>query len=204
MRVTWTEPDLRPRGGYRIEVIGGNINMTAAMSPQEITLTPRSTPYEVTLVSLSRHYPINNIMESITLIGKALICCCCCCCCCFYYYYYYTDFLAPTSPSMSSLTATSVTISWTQPVGGLTVDIYIVTLTTTSTGMCLGVSHTREKNTTSTSIVIDGLEENSIYTVTISAMNNEFNFMKSTSGPTITTPEAGMFTCMRFYLEIFI
>ena len=97
---------------------------------------------------------------------------------------------------MSSLTATSVTISWTQPVGGLTVDIYRVTLTRTSTGMCPGDSHTREKNTTSTSIVIDGLEENSIYTVTVSAMNNVFNAVRSTSGLTISTLEAGMFTCM--------
>ena len=150
VRVTWTDPDIRPRGGYRIEVVSGNINMTADMSPQVITLTPRSTPYEVTLVSLSRHYPINNIMESIRLIGNALSCCCCCC-------YYYTDLLAPTSPSMSSLTVTSVTISWTQPVGGLTVDMYRVTLTTTSTGMCSGVSHTGEEITTSTSIVIDSI-----------------------------------------------
>ena len=85
MRVTWTDPDISPREGYRIEVVSGNINMTAGMSPQEITLTPRSTPYEVTLVSLSRHYPINNIMESITLIGEALsnqlICYYYCCCC---------------------------------------------------------------------------------------------------------------------------
>ena len=155
MRVTWTDPDIRPLGGYQIEVVSGNINMTADMSPQEITVTPRSTPYEVTLVSLSRHYPINNIMESITLIGEVLsnqptneviI----------------TDLLAPTSPSMSSLTATSVTISWTQPVGGLTVDIYRVILTRSSTGMCSGFRHTREETTTSTSIVIDGLEENSI------------------------------------------
>ena len=77
VRVTWTEPDISPIGGYRIEVVSGNINMTADMSPQEITLTPRSTPYEVTLVSLSRHYPIDNIMESITLNGEALSCCCC-------------------------------------------------------------------------------------------------------------------------------
>ena len=67
-----------------------------------------------------------------------------------------------------------------------------MTLTTTSTGMCSGVSHTREENITSTSIVIDGLEENSIYTVTISAMNNEFNVMRSTSGLTITTLAAGI------------
>ena len=73
-------------------------------------------------------------------------------------------------------------------------DIYRVTLTTTSAGMCSNVSHTREENTTSTSIVIDGLEENSIYTVTISAMNNEFNAVRNTSGPTITTLVAGMFT----------
>ena len=77
---------------------------------------------------------------------------------------------------------------------GLTVDIYRVTLNRTSTGMCSGVSHTREETTTSTSIVFDGLEENSIYTVTISAMNNQSNAINTTSGLTITTQEAGMFT----------
>ena len=92
---------------------------------------------------------------------------------------------------MSSLTATSVTISWTQPVGGLTVDIYRVTLTKSSTGMCPGFRHTREKTTTSNSIVIDGLEENSIYTVTVSAVNNESNAVNTTSGLTITTPAVG-------------
>ena len=84
-------------------------------------------------------------------------------------------------------------------MGSLTVDIYRVTLTRTSTGMCSGVSHTREGTTTSTSIVIDGIEENSIYTVTISAVNNEFNAINTTSGLTITTLAAGI-----FYLEIFI
>ena len=94
---------------------------------------------------------------------------------------------------MSSLTATSVTISWTQPVGSLTVDIYRVTLTTrTSSGMCIA---TREETTTSTSIVIDGLGGNSTYTVTISAVNNEFNIVRRTSGLTITTPAAGMLSC---------
>ena len=87
-------------------------------------------------------------------------------------------------------------------MGSLTVDIYRVTLNTTSTGMCSGVSHTREETTTSTSIVIDGLRVNSIYTVTISAINNEFSAINTTSGPTITTLEAGMFICIvvRVYL----
>ena len=82
---------------------------------------------------------------------------------------------------------------------GLTVDIYRVTLTRTSTGMCSGVSHTEEETTTSTSIVIDGLEENSIYTVTISAMNNEFNAVRSTSGPNYHYTRSRyvhMFTCI--------
>ena len=176
------------RDGYRI-VVTGNLNVTATSSPQEISLSSPGS-YNITLVSLSRHYPINNIMESITLIGEGLsnqiICYCCCCCC-------YTDLLAPTSLSMSSLTATSVTISWTQPVGGLTVDIYRVTLTTrTSSGMCIAVGHTREETTTSTSIVIDGLEGNSIYTVTVSAVNNESNLINTTSKLAITTPAAGM------------
>ena len=74
------------------------------------------------------------------------------------------------------------------------VDIYRVTLTTPSTGMCSGVSHTREENTTSTAIVIDGLEENSIYTVAVSAVNNESNAINTTSGLNITTLAAGMFT----------
>ena len=77
-------------------------------------------------------------------------------------------------------------------------DIYRVTLTTrTSSGMCTAVGHTREENTTSTSIVIDGLEENSIYTVTISAVNNQFNATNTTSRLTITTPAAGMLSCCR-------
>ena len=73
-------------------------------------------------------------------------------------------------------------------------DIYRVTLTTTSTGMCPGFNHTRKGNTTSTSIVIDGLEENSIYTVTLSAMNNESNAINITSELNITTLAAGMFS----------
>ena len=70
-------------------------------------------------------------------------------------------------------------------------DMYRVTLTRTSTGMCPGFNHAREENTTSTSIAIDGLEENSTYTVTISAMNNESNTINTI---TINTLAAGMFT----------
>ena len=75
-------------------------------------------------------------------------------------------------------------------------DIYRVTLTTTSTGMCSSDGHTREGTTTSTQIAINDLRANSIYTVTISAMNNLFNAVRDTSELTITTLEAGMFTCI--------
>ena len=61
--------------------------------------------------------------------------------------------------------------------------------------MCPGFRHIREETTTSTSIAINGLEENSIYTVTISAVNNEFNTINTTSELTITTPAAGMLSC---------
>ena len=70
-------------------------------------------------------------------------------------------------------------------------DIYKVTLTRSSTGMCPGFRHTREKTTTSTSIVIDGLEENSIYTVTVSAVNNQSNAVNTTSGLTIKAKALG-------------
>ena len=191
MTITWTDPDIRPRGGYRIEVTGStNSTLNSASSPELISLSSPGIQV-VTLVSLSRHYPISNLVENITFIREALsnqlICYCCCRSC-------YIVLLAPTSPSMSSLTATSVTISWTQPVGGPTVDIYRVNLTRSSTGMCPGVRHVREETTSSTSIVIYGLEENSIYTVTISAVNNEFNAV-NTSELTITTLAAGMLLC---------
>ena len=54
--------------------------------------------------------------------------------------------------------------------------------------------------------MIDGLRVNSIYTVTISATNNEFNVVRGTSGPTITTLEAGMFICIvvRVYLLYYL
>ena len=84
-------------------------------------------------------------------------------------------------------------------MGGLTVDIYRVTLTTrTSSGMCTAVDHTREETTTAISIVIDGLEGNSIYTVTVSAVNNESNLINTTSELTITTPAAGRLSCCTF------
>ena len=102
---------------------------------------------------------------------------------------------------MSLLTSTSVNISWTQPVGGLIVDIYRVTLT----GMCPGfISHTREGTTISTSIVIDGLKENSSYTVTISAVNNQSNAINITSGLTITTLEAGTYLHIAMSITKFI
>ena len=67
-------------------------------------------------------------------------------------------------------------------------DIYRVALT----GRCPGFNHTRAENTTSTSIVIDDLQENSSYTVTISVVNSEFNAINTTSELIIlTTLEEG-------------
>ena len=72
MRVTWTDPAARPRGGYRIEVTGDtSSNISNVSSPEEISLSSPGS-YVITLVSLTVKYPIinNTIMENITLIGE--------------------------------------------------------------------------------------------------------------------------------------
>ena len=72
MRVTWTDPDIRPNNGYKIEVTGDTSStINNASSPEEISLSSPGS-FVITLVSLSRHYPIDNITENITLIGKGL------------------------------------------------------------------------------------------------------------------------------------
>lgn len=106
----------------------------------------------------------------------------------------------PPDIAVSSLTATSVNISWTQPEFSLPVSVYTVSLArVTGHGqlVCTSVEDNRPiESTMDTSMTFSGLEEFSTYMVTIGAtfnpFLNEFSFNRSTSSSLeFTTHSAG-------------
>ena len=84
-----------------------------------------------------------------------------------------SDFSRPISITFSSITATSVTISWTQPPFSLSMDEYRVELrrVTGARQLCTMVEEYKSKMTTGISTVnFSNLQEFSIYSVTITAI----------------------------------
>ncbi len=86
----------------------------------------------------------------------------------------------------SSVTATSATLSFSQPTNSLSVDVYTVTLTGTT---CNGVP-TRTGSTTSNSVTIGNLEAGIRYSVAAVGRNNLAE-LEGTGSATLTTSEAG-------------
>ena len=109
---------------------------------------------------------------------------------------FYTDFLAPTISS-SSITATSVTIIWSQPEGSLAADNYTISLqqlTGNNRQLCPTNMDSRIINTTTTSMSFTNLQEFSIYTVTVTA--RVFGTSKTSIPHEFTTTSAGTYSCM--------
>ena len=112
-----------------------------------------------------------------------------------YYHCLQADFTTPINITSSSLTSTSVTISWTQPPFSLPMDEYRVELrrVTGARQLCQVVEDYRSKMITGISTVeFTNLQEFSIYNVTITAtLPSGFNV---TLTPTVefTTNAAGM------------
>ena len=106
-----------------------------------------------------------------------------------------SDFSRPINITFSSLTATSVTLSWTQPPFSLPMDEYRVELrrVTGARQLCTMVEDNKSKMTTGISTVeFTNLQEFSIYSVTITVtLPSGFN---ATLAPTVefTTKAAGM------------
>ncbi len=92
----------------------------------------------------------------------------------------------PPIMSPSSVTATSATLSFSQPTNSLSVDMYTVTLTSTT---CNGVP-TRTGSTTSNSVTIGNLEVGIQYSVSITGRNNLAE-LEGTGTTTLTTTETG-------------
>ncbi len=99
-----------------------------------------------------------------------------------------TDVLQPMISS--SVTATSATLSFSQPTNSLSVDMYIVTLTGTT---CNGVP-TRTGSTTSNSVTIGSLEANIQYSVSVTGRNN-LTELEGTGTAILTTSDSGKKYC---------
>ncbi len=84
------------------------------------------------------------------------------------------------------MTATSATLSFSQPTNSLSVDMYTVTLTGTT---CNGVP-TRTGSTTSNSVTIGSLEAGIRYSVAAVGRNNLAE-LEGTGSAALTTSEAG-------------
>ena len=118
--------------------------------------------------------------------------------------YKYTDVLSPMI-TVSSVTATSATLSFSQPTNSLSVDMYTVTLTGTT---CNGVP-TRTGSTTSNSITIGSLEAGIQYSVSVTGRNNLAE-LESTGTTTLNTTETGktsldyvVFNLLFFFICLF-
>ncbi len=88
--------------------------------------------------------------------------------------------------TIDSMTATSATLSFSQPTNSLSVDIYTVTLTSTT---CNGVP-TRAGSTTSNSVTIGSLEAGIQYSVSVTGRNT-LTELEGTETTTLTTSETG-------------
>ncbi len=110
--------------------------------------------------------------------------------------YIVLDSLPPENVMTSSLTAISVTLSWTQATNSLPAESYTVSLTRMAgddNGMCALPSDTRSMMNippSTTSMEFTNLAEFSTYTFTVSTIS-----LGDTSGPSSTTfitPSIGM------------
>ena len=116
----------------------------------------------------------------------------------------------PSNITISSLTATSVTVSLTQPPFSFTPVNYTVTLTRVTGSdqvLCTSTQHSRTIAVPSptnnlTSVMLPDLQEFSAYTITVMARFSEFHVnCTATNSATFTTISTGMFLQYSSYFQ---
>ena len=177
--VTWTAPSPVPPRGYRVTVASANYIDTSGTS-HTLTISQPGV-HTIQVQSLSRHYPGEVVSVEVTVRGTAVRTIFLWC---YIFFNLYAGILLPVV-NISSLTATSAYISWTQPVSEYSLPVvqYTVSLTrVTGSGqvLCPSISDQRPvviTNGTSTSFT--GLEEFSVYTVIVNAIFNKFDAQRT-------------------------
>ena len=168
--VSWTAPSPPPRVGYRITIdstdFSAGIDVASSSTSHTISLTPGV--HSIRMRALSQHYPSEIVgLVEVTVKGTLYSCIFST----FHCGKYYTDFPAPIITS-SSITATSVTITWSQPEGSLAADDYTISLqrlTGSNRQLCPTITDSRQMTITTISTSFTNLQEFSIYTITVTA-----------------------------------
>ena len=171
IRVSWTPPTpLGDTTGYRIYYSGGSsgsVDVSGGSTDNHLlTDLQNGTSYTISIAGTSEHLPSDHVdyPNSITLSELFNTCC-----------YIYTSHMVsvhtlsatpPGQPSVTvgSTTATAISLSWTVPSGSL-VDSYEVMWERDGTRSSDTITDI------STSYTIAGLEEDSSYTITVTASN---------------------------------
>ena len=185
--VFWTAPSPPPSMGYRITIDSEDFSagLDVASSATSYTILLQPGVHSIRMRALSQYYPSEIVGPvEVTVKGNNL-CYTLAYSAFFIVVHYYTDFPAPTITS-SSITATSVTITWSQPEGSLAADNYTISLqrlTGNNRQLCPTITDSRPITTTTTTTQTSfiNLQEFSIYTVTVTA--------RAFSTPRISTHE---------------
>ena len=194
IRVTWTPPDpLDGVTGYRIHYTtgggsSGNVSVDGG-STDNYTLTglTNGETYTISITAISNTLPSDTVMAdmsvglstfNILLLLKVIT---------------HPPAAVPGEPSVSSdsTAATSISLSWSVPSGSV-VDEYLIQWERDTSGTCPDedTDSTTISGGSATSHTIPGLEEDSTYTITVTAANGAGSSNVSNT-VTAVTGEAG-------------
>ena len=192
VQVSWTAPSPAPTRGYQITT--ANTEDTTTQTTHVLTLSQPGN-HNVTVQPLSQHLPHQLESVLVTVRGDHTQCVAYGC----LMHNFCAGVLAPSISLSAPATATSASLSWSQPQFSLTVLQYTVSLTrVTGSGqtLCPSLQDNRPAvTTTGNSMAFTELEEFSSYRVTVTAVYDAFGetrMASSTEG--FTTLSAGRST----------
>ena len=201
--VMWTAPSPPPTDGYQVQITRGsnttNVNVAGTSYTQS---SLEHGVFNFRVKSLTQHFP-SKATEPVEITVRGIILCVGGGSLCGNLFHVLCiimlDGLPPASPT-SSPTATSVTITWTQPEFSLPVVGYTVTVTRLNglaeTVRCASYTESRQPVTTTSTVMsvqFTDLQEFSSYRATVTAMfSATFEAIPESSNLEFTTLSAGM------------
>ena len=197
IRVSWSPPtSLGDITGYRIYYSGGSsgsVNVSDSSSDNYLlTGLQNGDTYNISIVSVSQHFTSNTAMVLDITLGMFTVYCGIL----YIHVHACPPVPAPGQPSVNvtSITATSISLSWSVPSGSVVTSFEVMWQALSSDDD--GGSGT-SGSITSTSYTIPELESNTVYIVTVTATNAA----GSTISHPIIIPRMNMLNTLTFYLH---
>ena len=192
IRVTWTPPDLLDGvTGYRIHYTNGggssgnmsvdggstdNYTLTSLTNGETYTISIVATSNTLTSDTVTANMAVGLSKFNIFIVKGNLT----------------HSAAVPSEPSVSSnsTTATSISLSWSVPSGSV-VDEYLIQWVRDTSGACPDedTDSTTISGGSATSHTIPGLEEDSTYTITVTASNAAGNVSNTVTAVTLEAGE---------------